>query len=105
MLDYTRETAKIVEEAEVKWGHDILLSARLMRDIDECREWGFDPETWSREELVDGITVAQWWFDDNAMPIADWKARCPGTDICACVDRHEYARECTPEVVRGFAAQ
>ena len=105
MNDYIRETAKIVEEAEAKWGHDILLSARLMRDIDQCREWGFDPETWSREGLVDGITVAQWWFDDNAMPIADWKARCPDVDIWACVDRNVYARDCTPEVVRGFAAQ
>ncbi|MBQ6163293.1 MAG: hypothetical protein IJK23_02330 [Clostridia bacterium] len=105
MNDYMRRTAEIVEEAEAKWGHEILLSARLMRDIDECREWGFDPETWSREGLVDGITVAQWWFDDNAMPVADWKARCPGTDIWACVDRHVYARECTQEVVRGFAAQ
>ena len=105
MNDYMRETADIVKEAEAKWGHDILLSARLMRDIDECRAWGFDPETWSREGLVDGVTVAQWWFDDNGMPIADWKARCPGIDVWACVDRHVYARECTPEVVRGFAAQ
>ncbi|MBR0510790.1 MAG: hypothetical protein IJJ85_11795 [Clostridia bacterium] len=110
MNDYMRETAKIVQEAEKKWGHDIELSVRLMRDLDQCKAYGFDPLTWCKEGLVDSITVTpRFSSNDSAMPIADWKARCPEIEIYAGVETlvNTNAKGCcaSAEVVRGYGAQ
>ncbi|MBQ6020704.1 MAG: hypothetical protein IJL26_11080 [Clostridia bacterium] len=110
MNDYIRDTSKIVAEAEKKWGHDILLSVRLMRDLDQCYEFGFDALAWCEENLVDSITVTpRFSSNDSAMPIADWKARCPGVEIWAGVETlvNTNAKGCcaSAEVARGYGAQ
>ena len=110
MNQYIRDTAKIVEEAEKKWGHDIELSVRLMRDLDQCYQFGFDPITWNEEKLVDSITVTpRFSSNDSAMPIADWKARLNGVEIFAGVETlvNTNVKGCcaSAEVVRGYGAQ
>ena len=110
MNDYIRDTAAIVKEAEAKWGHEIKLSARLMRDLDQCYAYGFDPQTWCEEGLVDSITVTpRFSSNDSAMPIADWKDRCKGAEIWAGVETlvNTNAKGCcaSAEVARGYGAQ
>ena len=110
MNDYIRDTAAIVKEAEAKWGHEIQLSARLMRDLDQCYAYGFDPVTWCEEGLVDSITVTpRFSSNDSAMPIAEWKARCQGGEIWAGVETlvNTNAKGCcaSAEVARGYGAQ
>jgi|GEM_PF-380823 len=110
MNDYMRKTASIVKEAEEKWGHGIKLAVRLMRDIDQCLVYGFDPLTWCEEGLVDAITVTpRFSSNDSAMPIADWKQRCENVEIWAGVETlvNTQKKGCcaSAEVVRGYAAQ
>ena len=110
MNDYLRETAKIVAEAEAKHGHEIKLSVRMMRDLDQCRVYGFDVLTWCEEGLIDAVTVTpRFTTNDSAMPIADWKARCPGIEIWAGVETlvNTNSKGCvaSAEVVRGYGAQ
>ena len=110
MNQYMRDTAAVVKEAEEKWGHDIKLSVRLMRDLDQCYAYGFDPLTWCEEGLVDAICVTpRWASNDSAMPIADWKARCQGAEIWAGVETlvNTNAKGCcaSAEAARGYGAQ
>ncbi len=110
MNDYIRQTAQIVKEAEEKWGHDIKLSVRLMRDLDQCKAYGFDVLTWCDEKLVDSITVTpRFTSNDSAMPIADWIARCEGIDIYAGIETliNTQSKNCcaSAEAVRGYGAQ
>ncbi len=110
MNDYMRQTAKIVAAAEKKWGHDIELSVRMMRDLDQCRIYGFDVLAWCEEKLVDSVTVTpRFSSNDSAMPIADWKNRCEGVKIFAGIETlvNTNARGCcaSAEVVRGYGAQ
>ena len=110
MNGYIRDTAAVVKEAEAKWGHGIKLSARLMRDLDQCRVYGFDPVAWCGEGLIDSITVTpRFSSNDSAMPIADWKARCRGAEIWAGVETlvNTQRKGCcaSAEVARGYGAQ
>ena len=110
MNQYMRDTAAIVKKAAEKWGHEIRLSVRLMRDIDQCYAYGFDPLTWCEEGLVDAITVTpRFSSNDSAMPIAEWKARCPSAEIWAGIETlvNTQAKGCcaSAEVARGYGAQ
>ena len=110
MNQYMRDTAAIVKKAAEKWGHEIRLSVRLMRDIDQCYAYGFDPLTWCEEGLVDAITVTpRFSSNDSAMPIAEWKARCPSAEIWAGIETlvNTQAKGCCAdaEVARGYGAQ
>ena len=110
MNGYLRDTAEIVREAEQKWGHEILLGVRLMRDYEQCRAYGFDPAAWCAEGLVDCITVTpRFSSNDSAMPIAAWKAACPGAEIFAGVETLVNTNEkgccASADVVRGYGAQ
>ena len=110
MNGFIREAAQLVREAENARGHEIKLAVRLMRDLDQCRVFGFDPETWCGEGLVDAITVTPRFSScDSAMPIADWRARLPGVEIWAgietLINRQAEGSTASPEAVRGYAAQ
>ncbi len=110
MTQYMRDTADIVKEAEQKWGHDIKLSVRLMRDLDQCREYGFDVIGWNNEKLIDSVTVTpRFTSNDSGMPISDWKQRCPDIEIYAgietLVNTQSKACHASAEVVRGYSAQ
>ncbi|MBR0144587.1 MAG: hypothetical protein IJM21_10480 [Clostridia bacterium] len=82
MNDFMRKAARIVREAGERHGHKICMNVRMMRDLDQCRIFGFDILTWCRESLIDSITVTpRWATNDSAMPLDDWKLRCPEAEI------------------------
>lgn len=110
MNQYLRDTAAIVKEAAEKHGHEIKLSVRLPRDIDQAKVFGFDARAWQKEGLVDSITVTPRWSTcDSLMPVAEWKTELPGVEIWAgietLVNRQAEGSTASPEVARGYAAQ
>ena len=94
MNDLLRKFNSIVKQAEEKWGHDIKIAVRLMRDLDQNLVFGFDALTWTKEKLVDVITASpRWETCDSAMPIADWVERCDGVEIWAGIETlNNYSR-------------
>lgn len=110
MNGFMRDVKEIVGKAEEKWGHGILISARLPRDIEQAKVFGFDAKTWADEKLVDSITVTPRWATcDSAMPIAHWKQELPGIEIYAgietLVNQQNDFSGATPEIVNGYMAQ
>ena len=108
MNGFMREVKAVVKTHEKAKGHPIAIGVRLMRDPEQCKIYGFDPETWDREGLVDMITVCpRWQTCDSDMPIAAWKKQLPNTRIYAGVETlvtcGEKSCYTTPEVVRGYA--
>lgn len=110
MNGFMRDVKGIVGKAEEKWGHDILISARLPRDIEQAKVFGFDAKTWAKEKLVDSVTVTPRWATcDSAMPINNWKTELPGVEVYAgietLVNQQNDFSAATPEIVNGYMAQ
>ena len=110
MNGFMRDVKSIVGKAEKKWGHTVLISARLPRDIEQARVFGFDAKTWAKEKLVDSVTVTPRWATcDSAMPINNWKTELPDIEIYAGLEtlvnqQNDYSAA-TPEIVNGYMAQ
>ncbi len=110
MNDFMRKVNSVVSEAEKKWKHDIKISARLTRDIEQSKVYGFDVKTWAKENLVDSITVTPRWATcDSAMPINNWKTELPGVEIYAGLETllnvSNDLSHASHEVVNGYMAQ
>lgn len=81
MTDFIRDIHAVVEEAEVKFGHEIKLMLRLGRSIEHNMVFGFDVKTIVQEKLVDALVPSpRWDYSDTSMPIEEWKALA-GDDI------------------------
>lgn len=81
--DYANEKAKAR-------GHAILLSTRVPSSYAAARAFGFDPEAWARQGLVDMIAVANFWAGaDYDFDFAGWRARLaaanPAVTVLPCV--------------------
>ena len=99
---------RLTREAEKRRGHPVRLGVRLMRDIEQNLIYGFDAETWVREDLVDLITVSpRWESSDGDMPVEEWKRRFPSIEIAACItDLFMHGTDDvggTPATVAGYA--
>ena len=108
MNEFMREVKRLVEKAEEKCGHKILIGVRLMRDMEQCRVYGFDPRTWVNEQLVDMLCVCPRWAScDSDMPIAAWKQAFPHTEIAAGVTdlilRSSDNVGCSPATIAGYS--
>lgn len=113
MNGFMRDVNAVVREAEEKWGHDIKITARLMRDIEQCKVFGFDVRTWEKESLVDSITVTPRFTScDSGMDIAKWKRELPSLEIYAGIETRVCPDGTCVEgavanavVARGYAAE
>lgn len=81
--DYANEKAKAR-------GHAILLSTRVPSSYEAALAFGYDPETWAREGLVDMIAVANFWAGaDYDFDFAGWRGRLeaanPAVTVLPCV--------------------
>ena len=77
MNDFMEKLHTIVETAETKWGHDIQVMARVMRDIEQNKnDFGFDLVYWAQQtEWIDVIVPSSHYGStDSDMPIAEWIA-------------------------------
>lgn len=108
MTAFIREVRRILRLHEKRKGHPIKLGVRLMRDLDQSLVFGFDAAAWDREGLVDMITVTpRWETNDSDMPIGEWKARLPHTEIHAGIETLIHcggeSLQASAAAVRGYA--
>ena len=109
MNDFMRQVNLARNEAEEKWGHEVKVSVRLPRDLEQAYTFGFDALTWNNEKIIDSITVTAREMCDSAIPIAYWKEKLPNIDINAGLESklclNVPGGQVTPEVVNGYASQ
>jgi len=91
MTNFMRDVKKLVTAAEEKYGHKIKIAVRLARDIDQCKKFGLDAETWAAEGLIDVISLdGRFRSVDTDIPIAVWKERCPNVHISGGISYNFY---------------
>ena len=104
--EYTREVAK-------KRNRPIYLSVRVPTLYKAARDFGFDPETWAKEGLVDMIAIANFYAAvDFDFDMADWVKRIKSANpdvavlASACDNVSTYrGRVCVSvETLRGWAS-
>ncbi len=106
MTQFLRDMQKVVRRAEAKWGHTIQTGIRLIRDIKGNKALGFDVDAIVGEKLADVITVCPRWATcDSDMPIGEWKAAYPGTEILAGVTDLIHVKPPVFEAIAGYASQ
>lgn len=94
MNAFMRDLRAVVDKAELKWGHQIKINARIFRDIEDDKIFGFDAEAWAKECLVTSITVCpRFEITDSNIPIPEWKELLRGTGVglYAGLEAHSYA--------------
>ena len=89
---FMEDVNEIVERYEEKYGHEIKISARIGRDIDENKYFGFDVENWANKDLIDVVIPSPYWgATDTAIPVTEWVQRLadyPKVDVWAGVECH-----------------
>ena len=108
MNDFMRQIKRLVNEAEQKHGHSIKIAVRLLRSLEQCRYFGFDPVTWAKDQLMDlVIPTPRWWSCDSGIPILAWKEALPGIEIVPGIEtmvNFANMAQTSAAVVRGLAA-
>ena len=57
LTEFTREVRAIASAAEKKWGHPVLVFARVPETYHGCTLGGYDVAAWAREGTVDGLVL------------------------------------------------
>ena len=110
MNGFMRKVKAILSAQGEKRGRPISLAVRLPRDIRQANAWGFDPETWAREGLIDHVNITpRWECSDHDMPIEEWKVSLPGVPVSAgietiCLRNDDGYAQASTAVVNGLAA-
>ncbi len=74
LTQFVRDVRAIADEAERRVGHPIKLAHRLPANPEAAMALGFDPITWSKEGMVDMVTIGTFGgaIDFNP-PVAIWR--------------------------------
>jgi len=104
MTAFVRSVRAIVDSAGRVRGRRILLAVRVPSTPAGCAETGLDPALWSREQLVDFVTVAPFLSTEEGMPVGEFRPACPGVPLYACLEFTCGDRMMTTEEIRGAAA-
>ena len=57
LTDFTRQVRAITSAAEKRWGHPVLIFARVPETYHGCTVGGYDVAAWAKEEIVDGLVL------------------------------------------------
>ena len=110
METYARITTSFVERVRrmtdsvgASRGKKILLSARVPTSLKGCEHVGLDPAAWSREGLIDFLTLAPFLSTETNIPVTEFKATCGSIPIYTCLEFTIGARQMTREEKRAAA--
>lgn len=113
ITDFMREVRKLTRAASERWHHAVALSVRLPGRPEFARRLGFDFLTWAHEDLMDDVTVSNFWpTTDSDMPLELWRGLL-GTNITLNAGLEIFAKAYpsapgmtnTLEIIAGFASQ
>ena len=76
LTDFMKRCRAYAQAVGARRGHPVLLSTRVPTCYAAARDFGFDPETWAREGVVEMISVGNFYAaDDYDFDFAGWKRR------------------------------
>lgn len=78
---FHRDIKAIVDRAEIKWGHEIKIGARVGRDIQTNIELGLDVITWCADGVLDVVIPSAYYMTDTEIPVLTWKKILSAYDV------------------------
>ena len=76
LTDFMKRCRTYAQAAGARRGHPVYLSTRVPTSYAAALDFGYDPETWVREGVVEMISVGNFWAaDDYDFDFAGWKRR------------------------------
>jgi hypothetical protein len=104
MNGFIRQIRRMTGEIAATRGRQILLAVRVPSSLEGCAYVGLDPGTWSREGLVDFITVAPFLSTETDIPVREFKRECGSVPVYTGLEFTIGARMMTREEKRAAAA-
>lgn len=104
MTAFIRRVHVMTEARGKERGRPILLTARVPSTLKACEYLGLDPAGWTRERLIDFLTVGPFLSTEVDIPVREFKAACPGIPVYTAIEYTLGDRPMTREVTRAAAA-
>ncbi len=90
---------KMLDAEGAKRGRRLVLAARVLSGLQECRDAGLDPAAWAKAGWIDFLTISH-YSGSHPLDVKPWKELIAGVPIYACADSAGPA-----ESYRHFARQ
>lgn len=112
LTQFMRDSRKLADQAEKKYGHAVELIVRMPPRPDDARKMGFDIPAWAAEKLITRVVLTSYFgCTDHDYPLELWRSLL-GDEIKLTASleilskgKPEDARfTVTPEIVFGHAA-
>lgn len=79
ITEVMREIRRAADAASVRLGHRVDVSVRLPSTLAAAKAWGFDPDVWAKEGLVQLIVpCCHYSIPDYAVDLAEWRRAVAG---------------------------
>jgi hypothetical protein len=104
MTAFVRRVRAMTEARGKERGRPLLLTARVPSTLKGCAYVGLDPAAWTREQLIDFLTVGPFLSTEVDIPVRDIKAACPGIPVYTSIEYTLGDRPMTREGTRAAAA-
>ncbi|MBP5673226.1 MAG: hypothetical protein J6X49_12620 [Victivallales bacterium] len=113
VTDIVRRTHKLAVAKGDERHHKIKIGVRVPSRPDDARRLGYDVLAWSKEGLIDSVTVSNFWpTTDSDMPVEIWRGLLrddielnAGLDINIGAYPGASMIPCTAAMTAGFAAE
>lgn len=113
ITEFMRQVRELANQAGDRWHHSVNVAVRLPGRPEYARRLGFDFLTWVKEDLMDEVTVSNFWpTTDFDMPLELWKGMLgpsivlnAGLEINAQAYPGAPMMVHTPEMLAAFASQ
>ena len=104
MTKFIRRVRTMTDARGKERGRPLLLTARVPSTLKGCEYVGLDPAAWTRERLIDFLTVSPFLSTEVDIPVKEFKTACPGIPVYASIEYTLADRPMTREITRAAAA-
>jgi len=104
MTSFVRRVRAMTSELAGRRGRPFVLLVRVPTSLAACAYLGLDPATWTKEGLIDVITIAPFLSTQPEMPVEEFRNACAGIPIYAGLEYTMGTRSMLREQKRAAAA-